>query len=488
MHKTYLIILTALCLLLVGAATAAAFGEIRYPDRPLNLRADRSAQARWVGSLHPGQKVRVAFMKDGWVAVFEPGETRADESAAVGYSNVRYLLPKPTRVEPETWGELVYTPRKLNIRDASSINGKLVGSLEAMERVKVDFPEGDWVMVFRESATIRSQMNALGYCAATYFEPVTAGASGTQAAQPAEDPGASGGAEVRGAAVTPPAVQAPPVPQPAAAAQSPAPESVAITDASGDWGKVVTLQREVSLWRDRTSGSTQVRTLKAGERVRVDFLKGGWYAVFEEGEVLRSENRALGYALRALVDGEGGDADAPQASPAPASPEPASSAQTRPEPARPESARPEPARPEPARPEPVQPEKTAAASGGERQTLVMDRSRFSGAKRPDPTPDKNAHGYQYRLLEKSETKKYGVTWITLKVFLSTTKLPDSNQLKDFSTTLWNEHRRAMRNLVVHIYLPGMDTDDISYGVVSFDDKAMLELWVRQVALFGTKFL
>ncbi|MFH1912736.1 MAG: SH3 domain-containing protein [Pseudomonadota bacterium] len=478
MHKTHLIIpavLAALCLLLVSAATAAAFGEIRYPDRPLNLRADRSAQSRWVGSLHPGQKVRVAFMKDGWVAVFEPGETRADESAAVGFSNVRYLLPKPTRVEPETWGELVYTPRKLNIRDSSSVKGKLVGSLEAMERVKVDFPEGDWIMVFRENATIRSQMNALGYCAAKYFEPVAAASprsdaaptAGAQAFDPAEDSGTSGGAEVRGAAITPPA---PPVktPPPAAQPSSPAqlsPPSQSLpgdtatpTDASGDWGKVVTLQREVSLWRDRTSGSTQVRTLKAGERVRVDFLKGGWYAVFEEGEVLRSENRALGYALRALVDGDGGDADASPAISVPASPAPA------------------------------QPEPPAAASGAQKQTLVIDRSRFSGAKRPDPTPDKTAHGYQYRLLEKSETKKYGVTWITLKVFLATTKLPDSNQLKDFSTTLWTEHRRAMRNLVVHIYLPGMDTDDLSYGAVSFDDKAMLELWVRQVALFGTKFL
>ncbi|MUM76872.1 SH3 domain-containing protein [Pseudodesulfovibrio sp. F-1] len=453
MRKTSVIILAALCLTLLGAITAAAFGEIRYPDRPLNLRADRSAQARWVGSLHPGQKVRVAFMKDGWVAVFEPGETRADESAAVGFSNARYLLPKATRVEPDTWGELVYTPRKLNIRDSSSISGKVVGSLEAMQRVKVDFPEGDWVMVFRENATIRSQMNALGYSAAKYFEPVTTQVSDPQAAAPADEAGTSGVAEVRAMAVTPPAVQPPPVAQPAVAAPAPTEDVVAVKDASGDWGKVVTLQRDISLWRERTSGSTEVRALKAGDRVRVDFLKSGWYAVFEENEVLRSENRALGYALRALVDGDGSDAAAPPAGPAPAQPQP-----------------------------------PAIAEGAPRQTVTIDRSRFSGARRPDPTPDKNAHGYQYRLLEKSETKKYGVTWISIKVFLGTTKLPDANQLKDFSTTLWNEHRRAMRNLVVHIYLPGMDIDDLAYGVVSFDDKAMLELWVRQVTLFGTKFL
>lgn len=472
MRKTCILSLTALCLLLVTAATAAAFGEIRYPDRPLNLRSARSAQSQWVGSLHPGQKVRISFMKDGWVAVFEPGETRADEAFAVGYSNVKFLLPKPTRVEPETWGELMVTPRTLNIRDGASVGSLLVGNLEAMERVKVDFPEGDWIMVFHPDATIRSQMNARGYCSAKYFEPAAQAAlvpderqqtvSGRDEAQqaapmPIEDDSTSvsGAAEVR-AAVQPP--------QPAVAVEEPTPSS-----SSGDWGKTVTLQSDVNLRTERTSGSVQVRTLKAGERVRVDFLKNGWYAVFEENEVLRSENRALGYALRGLIEGE--DVGQNAASPEPVAPV-APEAKTAP---------PQPAQsPQPAQPMVVQ------ESG--KQTMVIDRSKFAGSKRPDPSPNKTAHGYQYRLLEKSETKKYGVTWITLKIFLSTTKLPEATQLKDFCTTLWSEHRRATRNLVVLVYLPGMDTDDLAYGVVTFDDKAMLELWVRQVALFGTKFL
>ena len=169
MRKTCTVFTTALCLLFLAATVASAFGEIRYPDRPLNLRASRSAKARWVGSLYPGQKVRIAFMEDGWVAIFEPGETRADESAAVGYSNAKYLVAKPGRVEPESWGELMYTPRKLNIRSGPSVKTARRGALDAGERVKVDFPDGDWVMVFGPGATIRSEMNARGYCAAKYL-------------------------------------------------------------------------------------------------------------------------------------------------------------------------------------------------------------------------------------------------------------------------------------------------------------------------------
>jgi uncharacterized protein YgiM (DUF1202 family) len=477
MRKTYTIPFLTLCLLLVSAVAAMAFGDIRYPDRPLNLRAARSAKAKWVGSLHPGQKVKVAFMKDGWVAVFEPDETRADEASAVGYSNAKYLLPRQTRVELEPWGELMVTPQTLNIRSEASLRGSRVGTLSPNERVKVDFPDGDWVMVFAPDATIRSEMNGRGYCAAKYFEPVTASAE-APTAQPEVTVHAVAAAEaapevvsvddgkgqVGGAVASQPiAVQPAPVPpvvvQPMTVKASESPSGkqpkVAPASSAGDWGKVVTLQDDINLRKERTSSSSRVRTLKVGDRVRVDFLKNGWYAVFHENEVLRSENRALGYALRSLVDGESIESAMPAAAAREASEPPA-----------------------------AQP----PAAGGGKQTMVIDRSKFKDSKRPDPTPNKTAHGYQYRLLEKSETKKYGETWITLKVFLSTSKLPSSEQLKDFSTTMWEENRRATKNLVVLIYLPGMDTEDLAYGVVSFSDKAMLELWVRKVALFGTDFL
>ena len=132
------------------------------------------------------------------------------------------------------------------------------------------------------------------------------------------------------------------------------------------------------------------------------------------------------------------------------------------------------------------PEITMSDKG--QQTMVIDRSAFAGKKRPDPTPDKTAHGYKYKFLEKSETRQLGAVWITLKVFLATTKLPDRKALEDFASTLWKDHRRVTKKVAVLVYLPGMDTEDLAYGVVKFDDSKMLELWVRKATLFGTKFL
>lgn len=450
MRAVYKVFLLTCFLILLMATAAMAFGEIRYPDRPLNLREGRSPKSAWVGSLYPGQPVRIAFLEDGWVAVFEPGETRDRESATVGYSNVKYLLTKKTRVEPEAWGELVYTPRKLNVRSAPSIKGKQLDMLNVDEQVRIDFPDGDWTMVFSPKATIRSKLNARGFSSAKYFKPVTTESVARPAPAVSEEVNVGSGQGQVGGVVAPP---------PAAITES-STESEPV--ASSPWGEVLTMQRKVNLRQERTSGSRYVRTLKPGEKVRVDFLKNGWYAVFRENEAVRKENRAMGYALQSLM--EEGQRDEVAAAVSVPVTEPA--------------AVPAPA-PEKVAEEPV---------GGVQKTMVIDKSKFSGAKRPDPTPDKNAHGYQYRLLEKSETKKFGETWITLKIFLATKKLPGSEALEDFATTLWKQHKRAAKNTAILIYLPGMDTEDLAYGVIQFDEKVMLELWVRKTTLFGTDFL
>ena len=459
MRKINTIVVLIVSLLLLVASTAWAFGEIRYPDRPLNLRKGRSAKTSWVGSLYPGQKVRIAFLEDGWVAVFEPGETRNSESAAVGYSNVKYLKREQTRVEPKPWGELVYTPRKLNVRSKPSVKGQKLATLQVMEHVKIDFPQDDWTMVFSPQATIRSEKNAIGYSSAKYFKPATEssmnkaglGKEPVAAEQSVPAPIAvseavevEGGQGQVGGSVAPP----------------PAPVSVKTPK---PWGDVLTVKRKVNIRKGRTSGSRYIRTLKPGEKVRVDFLKSGWYAVFNENELIRSESRAMGYALQSLIDGGPEEVVIPtKAMAAPSATKTATPTETS-----------------------VASTKSTAS---QKKTMVIDRSKFSGAKRADPIPNKTAHGYQYRIIEKAETRQLGETWITVKVFLATKKLPSTTALKDFSTTLWRENKKANKNLAVLVYLPGMDLEDLAFGVTKFDNERMLEFWVRKATLFGTDFL
>ncbi len=290
MRSLYKILILVCCMVVLAATTAMAFGEIRYPDRPLNLRKARTPKSAWVGSLYPGQKVRIGFLKNGWVAVFEPGETRNRESAAVGFANVKYLKPKATRVEPKAWGELVYTSRKLNIRSKPSKKGTRIDMLKAYEHVRIDFPEDEWTMVFSPKATIRSKLNAIGYSSGKYFKPATKQSLARANPAPAPVVAAvpSGQGQVSGAVAPPPAST----------------KTAKPATGTGSWGTVLTVQRKINLRQGRTTGSKYIRTLKPGEKVRIDFLKNGWYAVFFANEPVRNENRAVGYALQSLLEGE----------------------------------------------------------------------------------------------------------------------------------------------------------------------------------------
>lgn len=469
------------------ASTAFAFGEIRYTDRPLNLRDGRSPKATWVGNMYPGQKVRIAHLKDGWVAIYEPHARNGSEDAAIGFANVKYLKKERTRYEPKEWGEMVYTPRVLNVRTRPSIKGRKITSLRANQHVRIDFPDGDWSMVFSPDATIRSRLNGIGFSSAKYFKPATKASMakagiGRKPAPVQEEPAmptvqeepviveaGSGEGQVSGSVAPPPAPAKPVVAAP----------------------RLVSVTQAVNVRQSRTSGSPLVKTLKPGDLVQVGLLRSGWYAVFDEFERVHSESRSMGYALESLID-KGTEA-------AKARPEPVKVAAPAPKPAPKPAPAPKAEAPKEvkkaAESKPVAISKdearqaaTAQPSSGDQQTMVIDRSKFEGKKRPDPTPNKSAHGYQYRFLEKSETRQFGEVWITLKVFLSTSKLPSRSGLEDFATTLWKDHKRVTKNVAVLIYLPGMDTEDLAYGVIKFDDERLLELWVRKATLFGTKFL
>ena len=470
MRKIAILTATIVCLLVLAVAQAFAFGEIRYTDRPLNLRDGRSPKAKWVGNLYAGQKVRIAHSRDGWVAIYEPDATDGSEGAAIGFSNAKYLQKKRTRYEPKELGKLVYTYRALNVRTKPDVSGRKVETLKAGTHVRIDFPDGDWARVFLPNATIRSNLNGLGYSSVKYFKPASkktlAKATKVSKPQPIQveedipvvtepDDVVSGQGQVSGNVATTP----PPTP---VAAPKP---------------KFVTATTLINVHADRTTGSSLNRTLKPGDTVQVGLLQHGWYAVFNRNELVLIEGRAIGYSLQSIMD-KGTRAATGQlrelalsAGPAPTVSTKSVSKSTAPV----------------SKPKPVAASTSKSSASGQK-TITIDRKKFAKTKKPDPTPNKTAHGYKYRVMEKSETRQLGEAWITLKVFMSTTKKPTRDSLKDFSTTLWKENRRVTKNVAVLIYLPGMDVEDLAYGVIKFDDKQLLEIWVREATLFGTQFL
>ena len=71
----------------------------------------------------------------------------------------------------------------------------------------------------------------------------------------------------------------------------------AATAAAPAWGEVRTVEQMLSVYLKPDSASPLLRTIRPGERVRVDFPQpGGWVALFDLSETQRDVNRAIGYA------------------------------------------------------------------------------------------------------------------------------------------------------------------------------------------------
>jgi lipopolysaccharide export system protein LptA len=198
--------------LLLLAVNAWAFGEVRYADRPLNVRAGRSLDAAHVKTLQPGDKVRVDFLQDGWYAVFDENAAEADESKALGYANARFLLPvgkgpaaqapavAPAPVAPapavpvpaapakaaaapEKAAPLAFTVKSeikaaakaVTLRTGRALNAPAAGTLAPGERVQAAFLRDGWYAVFRLSEKNLEESKALGFVHASELLPETPG-------------------------------------------------------------------------------------------------------------------------------------------------------------------------------------------------------------------------------------------------------------------------------------------------------------------------
>jgi uncharacterized protein YgiM (DUF1202 family) len=67
------------------------------------------------------------------------------------------------------------------------------------------------------------------------------------------------------------------------------------------WGKIKYVHSTTNIRAERSTDSRVVGQLMAGEKIKVDFLKDNWFAIFKVVETLRDEDRALGYVLAPLL-------------------------------------------------------------------------------------------------------------------------------------------------------------------------------------------
>ncbi len=105
MKTIYSILFSLMFVLLVSGLAHAEWGEVREATLNLNVRSQRTPKSKHVVTLAKGQRVKVDFEKDSWVAIFNLNESERDEKRAIGYANIKYLVvvkPEAMSQAPET--------------------------------------------------------------------------------------------------------------------------------------------------------------------------------------------------------------------------------------------------------------------------------------------------------------------------------------------------------------------------------------------------
>jgi hypothetical protein len=77
--------------------------------------------------------------------------------------------------------------------------------------------------------------------------------------------------------------------------------SIAASTYAAEWGKIMYSPSKANIRAKRSAESRLKGQLKAGERVRADYLRGSWYAVFPVRQKRRDEKRARGYVYAPLL-------------------------------------------------------------------------------------------------------------------------------------------------------------------------------------------
>jgi uncharacterized protein YgiM (DUF1202 family) len=146
-------------------------------------------------------------------------------------------------VVDEGTGRLMVAEKTTIIREDRSTESKVVGRLQAGQKIRASYLRDKWYAIFDPNATDLQEDQALGF------------------------------------------VYAPLLKQAAEAA----------------WGAIKYASAGTKIRQGRSTSSTVVGKLAAGHQVKVDFLEDNWYAVFDAKETVRDEKNALGYVYAPLL-------------------------------------------------------------------------------------------------------------------------------------------------------------------------------------------
>ncbi len=531
---TLALVLTALAVfsltLSLPGALAQSADRLRVAPGPVTVRENPSNGSPKVMSLKSGQRVRIDYEADGWVAVFPPDQKNRAESSALGYvrlSDLRLAGPLDLKRDPSGKDEPKAAEKaKDKEKDADKDKKKSDKAKTAAERRKEakaakaeaererkeaakeakaakNVKEGKALKVAGgKGAVSRDEMPATPQQKATVrtasvvvekpVDPEQRAAAKAALAEAKSEARPEAKPEAR------PEAKAEAKPAPKAKPASPPPPPPVPKEE--DFGVIRMPDRPLAVRSARTKDSEFKKLLQPGQKVRTDFHSDGFFAVFAPEERVRDIKRAWGYGRDKYLFTEKELAERGfHTPPSPAKPE--AKPEDKPEP-KPET-KPEP-KPEP-KPEikpvghsaPVEPRKPApqpehknatapapvAAQPAPAQPMpvpsVQEKKPAPAQAEPAPAPVGGDEVLGYSLLERREDPLRPLAPVMLRVRLETAQAPSQETLRRVVREIWKGERRKADEVVMEVYLQGMDSTSLAYAVARFGpDGKIRELYWR----------
>lgn len=514
----FALLLAALAAFSISTALAQAGDRLRVAPGTVAVRENPSNGSPKVMSLKPGQRVRIDYEADGWVAVFPPEQKNRAESAALGYvrlSDLRLAGPLDLKRDPN--GAPVKDEAKASEKNRDADKKKSDKGKTAAERRKEAKAAAE-----RERKEAAKEAKAAKNVKEGKALKVAGGKGALARDEMPTTPQQK--ATVRTASVV---VEKPVDPEQRAAVKAALAEAKA--EAKGearqdkpkpapapkeeDFGVIRMPDRPLAVRAARTKDSEFKKLLQPGQKVRTDFHSDGFFAVFAPEERVRDIKRAWGYGRDKYLFTEKELAQRGFYSP-PGQPKPESKPEIKPESkpeTKPESkpeAKPE-AKPEPkaeARPAapaaPVEPKKPAPqpehrnatapaapaaatvpvppAAQPVAQAAPQAPERKPAPVQAEPAPATADEVLGYSLLERREDPLRPLAPVQLRVRLETAHAPSQETLRRVVREIWKGERRKADEVVMEVYLLGMDSTSLAYAVARFGpDGKIRELYWRE---------
>jgi hypothetical protein len=199
-----------------------------------------------------------------------------------------------------------------------------------------------------------------------------------------------------------------------------------------DWGEIMYASTTVNIRKGRSTNSPVAYTLKKGGKVKVDFLKDNWYAVFfHDVSGMRDIRKSIGFVYAPLLT-------------------------------------------------PDKPPESYSYN------ILQIRSHpQKPSQRPDSkTSDKSI---KYEIVEKKDISFAGTTRMVYRIILKLDRLPSKKELETLSFNIWKNGNQQYSEFTIFSYMPGMDAYSTAFGVSEFKSSGLEYITLNEGALWGTKW-